>query len=158
MTIFDTFWLFFKSWTWATLIDLCHNCFFVGRTAKGHKAEHPVQEYCTSTGRSANFKILGQAIRNSFRTKKYFKKKQGKLGYLPVGSLCDGHTEFSPNINSRNLEVKYVPGGLGSTCNDGGDDLEEDKPPVDEHSLIAEYCRIIKVISQHFCCAPSKIF
>ena len=42
--------------------DLCHNCFFVGRTAKGHKAEHPVQEYCTSTGRSANFKILGQAI------------------------------------------------------------------------------------------------
>ena len=24
--------------------DLCHNCFFVGRTAKGHKADHPTQE------------------------------------------------------------------------------------------------------------------
>ena len=23
--------------------DLCHNCFFVGRTAKGHKADHPTQ-------------------------------------------------------------------------------------------------------------------
>merc|ERR1712079_760113 len=83
--------------------DLCHNCFFVGRTAKGHKADHPTQEYCTSTGRSANFKILGQAIRNSFRTKKYFKKKGSKLGYLPVASLCDGH-EFSPNI-SPNMSI-----------------------------------------------------
>jgi dystrophin len=83
--------------------DLCHNCFFVGRTAKGHKADHPTQEYCTSTGRSANFKILGQAIRNSFRTKKYFKKKGSKLGYLPVNNLCDGN-EFSPTI-SPNMSI-----------------------------------------------------
>ena len=56
----------------------------MGQTAKGHKPEHPMQEYCTSTGASVNLRNLGQAFRNSFRTKKYFKKKQQKLGYLPV--------------------------------------------------------------------------
>merc|ERR1719510_2457246 len=130
--------------------DLCHNCFFVGRTAKGHKAEHPVQEYCTSTGRSANFKILGQAIRNSFRTKKYFKKKQGKLGYLPVGSLCDGQ-EFSPTI-SPNISLHSrseansmkLPERNSSSCGGGGGMDDNNKGPLDEHSLIAEYCRMIQ--------------
>ncbi len=56
----------------------------MGQTAKGHKPEHPMQEYCTSTGASVNLRNLGQAFRNSFRTKKYFRKKQQKLGYLPV--------------------------------------------------------------------------
>ena len=140
--------------------DLCHNCFFLGRTAKGHKADHPTQEYCTSTGRSANFKILGQAIRNSFRSKKYFKKKQGKLGYLPVGSLCDnqeyggGSPHISPNISlnsrsdahgSRNIEdnqhssLRRPPSVVTTTVVNP----EEDKT-LDEHSLIAEYCRLIQ--------------
>jgi hypothetical protein len=134
--------------------DLCHNCFFVGQTAKGHKAEHPMQEYCTSTGRSANMKILGQAIRNSFRSKKYFKKKQGKLGYLPVGSLTDGH-EFSPTIspnmsmNSRSqLTANHSPRilGDGSANNVSSDvtpiDMARKQRP-DEHHLIAEYCQYL---------------
>jgi hypothetical protein len=37
--------------------DLCHNCFFIGKTAKGHKPEHPMREYCTSTGASVNIKV-----------------------------------------------------------------------------------------------------
>jgi len=131
--------------------DLCHNCFFVGRTAKGHKADHPTQEYCTSTGRSANFKILGQAIRNSFRTKKYFKKKGSKLGYLPVSSLCDGH-EFSPtispnmSINSRGEadSVKMITPDNNRHCNTSSAGLSEDEKALDEHSLIAEYCRMIQ--------------
>ena len=128
--------------------DLCHNCFFVGRTAKGHKADHPTQEYCTSTGRSANFKILGQAIRNSFRTKKYFKKKGSKLGYLPVGSLCDGN-EFSPtispnmSINSRQSEADSVK-MTAVDNNRHTTSVSEDDKPLDEHSLIAEYCRMIQ--------------
>ena len=28
--------------------DMCQNCFFTGRTAKGHKLTHPMQEYCTT--------------------------------------------------------------------------------------------------------------
>ncbi len=40
--------------------DLCHNCFFTGRTVtsgSGHKPEHPMREYCTSTGTSVNLKV-----------------------------------------------------------------------------------------------------
>ena len=127
--------------------DLCHNCFFVGRVAKGHKADHPMQEYCTSTGRSANFKILGQAIRNSFRSKKYFKKKNMKLGYLPVGSLYDGN-EFSPNI-SPNMSVRSDANSVKIISDHqrppppNSTSLEDSKP-VDEHNLIAEYCRMIQ--------------
>ena len=133
--------------------DLCHNCFFVGRTAKGHKADHPIQEYCTSTGRSANLKFFGQAIRNSFRTKKYFKKKQGKLGYLPVGALCDGQ-EFTPSTVSPSVSITSKP------TREGGDEDRDSRPgrqapalsdinetgvgSEDEHHLIAEYCRMIQ--------------
>ena len=67
--------------------DLCHNCFFVGKTARGHKAEHPMREYCTSTGASVNLRNFGQSLRNSFRSKKYFRKKQSQLGYLPARSV-----------------------------------------------------------------------
>ncbi len=95
--------------------DLCHNCFFVGRTARGHKPEHPMQEYCTSTGASVNLKNLGQAFRNSFRSKKYFRKKQQKLGYLPVASVMEGQDlssppSLSPNLSaeSRDLQVRDV--------------------------------------------------
>ncbi|KAK2162351.1 hypothetical protein LSH36_100g10019 [Paralvinella palmiformis] len=29
--------------------DMCQNCFFSGRKAKGHKLTHPMQEYCTTS-------------------------------------------------------------------------------------------------------------
>ena len=117
--------------------DLCHNCFFVGRTSKGHKADHPMQEYCTSTGRTANIKILGQAIRNSFRTKKYFKKKQEKLGYLPVGSLSDGH-EFTPTISPNISVISRSEVQSQSQSNN-----TVFPKPQDEHNLIAEYCQML---------------
>ena len=105
---------------------------------------------CTSTGRSANFKILGQAIRNSFRTKKYFKKKGSKLGYLPVGSLCDGH-EFSPtispnmSINSRSEADSVKMISAANNKHTTTSVVSEDDKPMDmEHSLIAEYCRMIQ--------------
>ena len=88
--------------------DLCHNCFFTGagtdsntgKIAKGHKAEHPMQEYCTSTGTSANLKIFGKSLTNSFRRKKYFRKKQQKLSYLPIQSVTEGDLVVSMSANS----------------------------------------------------------
>ena len=125
-------------------VDLCHNCFFVGRTAKGHKAEHPIQEYCTSTGRSANLKFFGQAIRNSFRTKKYFKKKQGKLGYLPVGALCDGQ-EFTSTDVSLNSSRTAPTEDILERQPPSLPEINESEPAAeDEHHLIAEYCRMIQ--------------
>ncbi len=115
--------------------DLCHNCFFVGRIAKGHKADHPMREYCTSTGRSVNFKILANSVRNSFRSKGYFKKK-AKLGYLPVEATGEfSSPTMSPNM-SVNSSINKPPLPPASSTDN------EDK--MDEHSLIAEYCRMIQ--------------
>ncbi len=139
--------------------DLCHNCFFLGQAAKGHKPEHPMQEYCTSTGASVNLKNIGQAVRNSFRTKKYFKKKQQKLGYLPVTSVLEGDDFSSPAL-SPNLSVESRGGllhGEGSPPSHNGSlqprvitvasrdhGSATEQPPHqanDEHSLIAQYCQ-----------------
>jgi len=79
--------------------------FFVGNTAKGHKSDHPMKEHCTSTGRSENLKFLGQSLRNSFRSNKYFKKQQRKLSYLPVNSVLEGEDYVSP-IMSPNLSME----------------------------------------------------
>ena len=91
--------------------DICQNCFFVGALdvktqSKGHKSEHPMQEYCTSTGTSDNIKNFGKSVKNSFRRKKYFKKKQQKLSYLPIQSVTEGNlAALSANSLSPNLSI-----------------------------------------------------
>ena len=77
-------------------LDICHACFFLGKTVKGHKPEHPMQEYCTATTRTDNARFMLQSVRNSFRSRKYFKKKQLKLGYLPVQTVQEGENFESP--------------------------------------------------------------
>jgi hypothetical protein len=64
-----------------------------------------MEEYCTSTGKTDNFKIFGKALRNSLRRKNYFKKKHQKLGYLPVNSVLEGE-DFSSPIVSPNLSLE----------------------------------------------------
>ena len=135
--------------------DLCHDCFFVGKTTKGHKSEHPMQEYCTSTGTSVNLKNLGQAFRNSFRTKKYFKKKQKKLGYLPLDSLLEGEdftqtpSTLSPNLSLESRELQGSHNGSLQPkvirAEDHGVELSEneEKVPETEHDLIAKYCQAL---------------
>ena len=83
--------------------DMCHNCFFVGKTAKGHKTTHPMKEYCTSTGASVKIKNFGQSVRNSFRRKKYFDKKQQKLSYRPIQSVTEGDFLHVPSVASTPL-------------------------------------------------------
>ena len=86
--------------------DLCQTCFFEGLTAKGHKADHPMDEYCTSTGKTDNLKIFGKTLlRSSLRSKKYFRKKSQKLGYLPVNSVLEGEDFTSPFL-SPNLSLQ----------------------------------------------------
>ena len=65
-----------------------------------------VQEYCTATSKTDNARHLLQAVRNSFRTKKYFKKKQQQLGYLPVQSVLEGESFESPPALSPNLSFE----------------------------------------------------
>ena len=122
-------------------LDICHACFFVGKSYKGHKPEHPMQEYCTSTNKTDNARHILQAVRNSFRTKKYFKKKQAKLGYLPVQSVLEGESFESPAL-SPNLSFEsrdFVASGSMGGSLAMSTRQEED----DEHSLIAAYCKIL---------------
>jgi len=121
--------------------DICHTCFFVGKSHKGHKPEHPMQEYCTSTNKTDNARHFLQAMRNSFRTKKYFKKKQAKLGYLPVQSVLEGESfespALSPNLSfeSRDFVASDSIGGSLAMSTRQDED--------DEHSLIAAYCKLL---------------
>jgi dystrophin len=127
-------------------LDICHGCFFVGKTYKGHKPEHPMQEYCTATNKTDNARHILQAVRNSFRSKKYFKKKQQQLGYLPVQTVAEGESFESPpsvlsptgDFLSPNLSFEsreFVPSDSAA----GSVRASED----DEHSLIAAYCRLL---------------
>ena len=101
-----------------------------------------------------------QAFRNSFRSRKYFKKKQKKLGYLPVQSVLEGESfespTMSPNLSfeSRDLHSSTA-GSLTPTHKWGGGgggerrgSLSErsnsvSKTDDDEHNLIAAYCRLL---------------
>jgi regulator of replication initiation timing len=135
-------------------VDLCHNCFFVGKVAKGHKADHPMQEYCTSTGTSVNLKSFGKSLRNSFRSKNYFKKKQSKLGYLPVNAAdgasedcCSSPLTLSPNLSveSRDLQgsqTSSLQPRLINAADSGVTDISESGRlrPDDEHDIIARFC------------------
>ena len=105
-----------------------------------------MQEYCTATNKTDNARHILQAVRNSFRSKKYFKKKQQQLGYLPVQTVAEGESFESPpsmlspsqDFLSPNLSFEsrdFVPSDSGP----GSVRASED----DEHSLIAAYCRIL---------------
>ena len=47
--------------------DLCQDCFFVGRATKGHKPQHPVQEYCYPSTRREEARAFFATIANKFR-------------------------------------------------------------------------------------------
>ena len=129
-------------------LDICHACFFLGKPVKGHKPEHPMQEYCTSTNRTDNARHLLQSFRNSFRSRKYFKRKQAKLGYLPVQTVMEGENFESPAMSPNlSLESREFPGSITESVSsklarDTSGSLES-KMEEDEHSLIASYCRIL---------------
>ncbi len=106
-------------------------------------------------------------MRNSFRSKKYFKKKQNKLGYLPVRSVLEGDefkapppttaSSLSPNLSleSRDLHSSFLSSlqprvvhqaasSLITTSLDGSLTAGQEggsRANEDEHDLIAMYCR-----------------
>ncbi|XP_034253175.1 dystrophin isoform X3 [Thrips palmi] len=75
--------------------DMCQNCFFSGRKAKNHKLTHPMQEYCTATTSGEDVRDFTRALRNKFKSKRYF-KKHPRVGYLPVQTVLEGDNLESP--------------------------------------------------------------
>lgn len=75
--------------------DMCQMCFFLGRNAKSHKLSHPMHEYCQTTTSSEDVRDFTRALRNKFKSRKYF-KKHPRVGYLPVQSVLEGDALESP--------------------------------------------------------------
>ncbi|XP_045487025.1 dystrophin, isoforms A/C/F/G/H isoform X2 [Pieris rapae] len=129
--------------------DMCQKCFFSGKKAKNHKLTHPMQEYCTATTSGEDVRDFTRALRNKFKSARYF-KKHPRVGYLPVQTVLEGDALESPAPSPQH-------GAGGAT---GGDDMHSrlelyasrlaqvelgaraaDTPDSDEeHQLIAQYC------------------
>ncbi|XP_037952514.1 dystrophin-like isoform X2 [Teleopsis dalmanni] len=130
--------------------DMCQKCFFFGRNAKNHKLSHPMHEYCTTTTSTEDVRDFTRALKNKFKSRKYF-KKHPRVGYLPVQSVLEGDALESPAPSpqhtthtlqndmhsrlemyaSRLAQVEY---GTGSNSTPDSDD---------EHQLIAQYCQAL---------------
>ncbi|PAA75417.1 hypothetical protein BOX15_Mlig025191g1 [Macrostomum lignano] len=85
-------------------LNLCQECFFAGRTARHHKASHPMQEYVRAPGSGDSLRSLSRTLRNKFRfggggssasagssgASSGPGSSPAKLGYLPVQTVREG--------------------------------------------------------------------
>ncbi|XP_028042017.1 dystrophin-like [Bombyx mandarina] len=124
--------------------DMCQKCFFNGRKAKNHKLTHPMQEYCTATTSGEDVRDFTRALRNKFKSARYF-KKHPRVGYLPVQTVLEGDAlespapspqhgaSLGPDMHSR-LELYATR--LAQVELSAADTPDSDE----EHQLIAQYC------------------
>ncbi|KFB45500.1 AGAP010261-PA-like protein [Anopheles sinensis] len=128
--------------------DMCQKCFFTGRSTKNHKLSHPMHEYCTTATSTEDVRDFTRALRNKFKSRKYF-KKHPRVGYLPVQSVLEGDALESPipspqhgthtlqnDMHSR-LEM-YASRLAQVEC---GTRTNSTPDSDDEHQLIAQYCQ-----------------
>ncbi|KAG2468215.1 UTRO protein, partial [Polypterus senegalus] len=90
--------------------DVCQSCFFSGRTAKGHKLNYPMVEYCTPTTSGEDVRDFTKVLKNKFRSKKYF-AKHPRLGYLPVQTVLEGDNLETDDEHTLILQYCQTLGG-----------------------------------------------
>ncbi|CAJ1078470.1 dystrophin isoform X1 [Xyrichtys novacula] len=145
--------------------DVCQSCFFSGRTAKGHKLNYPMVEYCTPTTSGEDMRDFTKVLKNKFRSKKYF-AKHPRLGYLPVQTVLEGDNletpvtlismcpeqyelSQSPQLShddthsrieqyaSRLAQMERSNGSLPTDSSSATGSMD------DEHALILQYCQTL---------------
>ncbi|XP_077408097.1 utrophin isoform X3 [Vanacampus margaritifer] len=145
--------------------DVCQSCFFSGRTAKGHKLNYPMVEYCTPTTSGEDMRDFTKVLKNKFRSKKYF-AKHPRLGYLPVQTVLEGDNmetpvtlismcpeqyelSQSPHLShddthsrieqyaSRLAQMERSNGSLPTDSSSATGSMD------DEHTLILQYCQTL---------------
>ncbi|XP_054474756.1 utrophin isoform X1 [Anoplopoma fimbria] len=132
--------------------DVCQSCFFSGRTAKGHKLNYPMVEYCTPTTSGEDMRDFTKVLKNKFRSKKYF-AKHPRLGYLPVQTVLEGDNmetlSQSPQLShddthsrieqyaSRLAQMEHSNGSLPTDSSSATGSMD------DEHALILQYCQTL---------------
>uniref|UniRef100_A0A8C1ULK4 Utrophin n=1 Tax=Cyprinus carpio TaxID=7962 RepID=A0A8C1ULK4_CYPCA len=116
--------------------DVCQSCFFSGRTAKGHKLNYPMVEYCTPTTSGEDMRDFTKVLKNKFRSKKYF-AKHPRLGYLPVQTVLEGdNMETTLQREYEQLRQQHSQPGVGAAAVSGA---------PEEADLLAE----AKLLRQH---------
>uniref|UniRef100_A0AAZ3SDC6 Utrophin n=1 Tax=Oncorhynchus tshawytscha TaxID=74940 RepID=A0AAZ3SDC6_ONCTS len=115
--------------------DVCQSCFFSGRTAKGHKLNYPMVEYCTPTTSGEDMRDFTKVLKNKFRSKKYF-AKHPRLGYLPVQTVLDGDSmemlSQSPQLSHDDTHSRIEQYASSFSSLSHRDD---------EHAMILQYCQ-----------------
>uniref|UniRef100_A0A8C8HAG5 Utrophin n=1 Tax=Oncorhynchus tshawytscha TaxID=74940 RepID=A0A8C8HAG5_ONCTS len=121
--------------------DVCQSCFFSGRTAKGHKLNYPMVEYCTPTTSGEDMRDFTKVLKNKFRSKKYF-AKHPRLGYLPVQTVLDGDSMEIPvtliSMCPEQYELAQMERSNGSLPTDSSSTTGS---MDDEHAMILQYCQ-----------------
>uniref|UniRef100_A0A1A8KKC5 Dystrophin n=1 Tax=Nothobranchius kuhntae TaxID=321403 RepID=A0A1A8KKC5_NOTKU len=143
--------------------DVCQSCFFSGRTAKGHKLNYPMVEYCTPTTSGEDMRDFTKVLKNKFRSKKYF-AKHPRLGYLPVQTVLEGDNMETPvtlinfwpvdhapcsspqlSHDDTHSRIEHYANRLAEMENRNGSYLNDSISPNesidDEHMLIQHYCQ-----------------
>ncbi|XP_043925555.1 utrophin isoform X4 [Protopterus annectens] len=142
--------------------DVCQSCFFSGRTAKGHKLNYPMVEYCTPTTSGEDVRDFTKVLKNKFRSKKYF-AKHPRLGYLPVQTVLEGDNletpvtlismwpeQFDPSHSPQlshddtHSKIEQYASRLAQMERTNGSMLTDSSSTTgsveDEHALIQQYC------------------
>ncbi|XP_050086069.1 dystrophin [Anopheles aquasalis] len=128
--------------------DMCQKCFFTGKSTKNHKLSHPMHEYCTTATSTEDVRDFTRALRNKFKSRKYF-KKHPRVGYLPVQSVLEGDALESPIPspqhgthtlqNDMHSRLEMYASRLAQV--EGGTRTNSTPDSDDEHHLIAQYCQ-----------------
>ncbi|XP_066556846.1 utrophin isoform X3 [Amia ocellicauda] len=145
--------------------DVCQSCFFSGRTAKGHKLNYPMVEYCTPTTSGEDVRDFTKVLKNKFRSKKYF-AKHPRLGYLPVQTVLEGDNLETPvtlismcpeqyelaqspqySHDDTHSRIEHYASRLAQMERSNGS-LPTDSSSAtgsvdDEHTLILQYCQTL---------------
>uniref|UniRef100_A0AAY4EC63 Utrophin n=1 Tax=Denticeps clupeoides TaxID=299321 RepID=A0AAY4EC63_9TELE len=122
--------------------DVCQSCFFSGRTAKGHKLNYPMVEYCTPTTSGEDMRDFTKVLKNKFRSKKYF-SKHPRLGYLPVQTVLEGDSletllwSVCVCVCVRLAQMERSNGSLPTDSSSATGSMDE------EHALILQYCQTL---------------
>lgn len=120
--------------------DMCQSCFFAGRLTKGHKLSHPMHEYCGTTTSIEDMRDFTRALKNKFKSKRYF-VKHPRIGYLPVRSVLEGDElespVASPQHNDMHSRLEIYASRLAEV------ELRATSPD-DEHRLIADLCQSLE--------------
>lgn len=119
---------------------MCQTCFFAGQLTKSHKLSHPMHEYCAATTSIEDMRDFTKALKNKFKSKRYF-IKHPRVGYLPVRSVLEGDElespVASPQHNDMHSRLEIYASRLAEV------ELRAASPD-DEHRLIADYCQSLE--------------